>query len=214
MSTTGKIGLVIIVLVALICLTSIVSATGTNRIRMYGYDGYPGDIITDTITLTGSGDAARTGHWKVLYTPFEGDTEKMNLSSWITISPVNYTINPREEQIFTVTIKIPEDARAGLYGVNSSEAELKGHWYQRRQWIMFEDTSAEAAGKAVTAYSGFKIPVSVVVLGKPSIVDKLKYFIEDNKAVLSGLLAGVLLMVIVFGAQSLIRKRKKGGSKR
>jgi hypothetical protein len=85
----------------------------------------------------------------------------MDITSWVTIEPGEYTITEGEIRAFTVRIRIPEDARPGLYGAATGEAGLTGHSAERRTYIIFKDTAPGG-----TVYSGLLIPVSVKVLGK------------------------------------------------
>jgi hypothetical protein len=146
-----------------------VSATSIDTLSMCNIEGYPGDTITEYVQLTGN-MPDRIGHWRTSYKHIEGDdVAKMDIRSWITITPENYTLAEGEVKTFTVEIRIPHDAESGLYGATSPEAGLIGHSDDRRTYILYEDADATAVmtGENV-AYTGLLIPVSVIVLSKPT----------------------------------------------
>ncbi len=187
------VGLVFIILIS----TQITSATITDTITAYGYKGYPGDTINFTVKLMGDRPTTRSGYWCTLYTPFEEDSETMNISSWITIDPIKYELDEGEAKVFNVTIRIPKDAKPGLYGINSSDAPSPGHWYQRRTWICFRDADISAINATgVAAWTGFRIPVSVEVMGKEPFIsaEDIGELITIN---LSYILFGIIIILII-----------------
>lgn len=198
----------VIILIALVFVPALASATAVDRGRLYDLEGLPGDTINIIIKLKCTQASERVGYWDTIYTNFSGDDEsKMNITSWITIEPKSYALNPNETKNFTIMIMIPKDAEPGLYGVNSTDAKIPGHWYQRRTWIQFKDTDASTSLGAggVAVYTGFKIPVSVKVLGKPvkpSPLTPLKEALQANIAVI------ILLAIIVILLVVLLRRKR------
>jgi len=194
------------IVILLIILLSIqaASATQTDTITAYGCRGEPGDTITFEVRLTGDKET-RYGYWYTLYTPFDGDSEEMNITSWIEIEPNEYTLDEGETEVFTVTIEIPEDAKPGLYGVNSTDAPTPGHWYQRRTWVCFRDADVSVIDSpGVAAWTGFRIPISVIVVGEEPLisVDMIGEFLTGN-------MTYILLAVIVILIFILIRTRRR-----
>jgi hypothetical protein len=124
-------------------------------------EGAPGETIEVAISLEGTLAEERSGWWETFYKEVDGDDGKMDITAWIAIEPGDYTITEGETKAFAVRIRIPEDARPGLYGAATEEAGLTGHSAERRTYIIFRDTATGG-----TVYSGLLIPVSVKVLGK------------------------------------------------
>lgn len=194
------------IVILLIVLSSIqaASATQTDTITAYGWRGEPGEILTFSVQLTGDKDT-RYGYWYALYTPFKGDSEEMNITSWIKIEPKEYTLSEGESEVFTITIEIPEDAKPGLYGVNSTDAPIPGHWYQRRTWVCFRDADVSAKDTpGVAAWTGFRIPISVEVVGEEPLItsDMVSEFFASNTTL-------ILLAIIVVLVFFLIRSRRE-----
>jgi len=194
--------------IVLMFLVAPAIATTTSISKLYDQEGMPGDTIVKTIVLTNTADHARVGEWTVFCDkPHPEDDPEVyeiyyNISSWITITPMTYGLGPGEKQSFTVTITIPEDARGGLYGVAAETAPIPGHISERRQWIQYADGTAGAEGQVVVR-SGFKIPVSVKVLGKPNPLAPIIKGIKANITVIILLAVIILLLVVLL--------RRKGG---
>lgn len=200
-----KIAVIVLITLVLVFAPTLVYATAVSKATLYGLSGYPGDVINISIELEGN-LPERTGYWEAFYTKFEGDDEeKMNITSWIEMTPKNYTLQYNETKKFTITITIPKDAEPGLYGVNSTDAKIPGHWYQRRTWIRFKDTNASLVVGAggVAAWTGFRIPVSVKVLGKPNPLAPIIKGIKANITVIILLAVIIILFVLLL--------RRKGG---
>ena len=163
-------GLLLIFLVAIAFVSVPVSATAVDRLSITDNEGSAGDVIEIPITLEGTADAQRSGHWRTYYKPVEGDDEKMDITSWIEIIPVDYTLKAGEVKEFTVRITIPKDAKPGLYGATSEYAGMEGHLGERRTYIIFEDANAVAVieSQGSVVYTGLLIPISVNVLSKPT----------------------------------------------
>lgn len=198
-----RIHLIVIVAVVLVWIEG-VSATSVDRLFITNQEGYPGDTITQEIQLTGN-LPDRIGHWRTSYKHVEGDdVTRMDIRSWITITPENYTLAPGEVKTFTVTIKIPEDAEPGLYGATTAEAGFVGHSDERRTYLVFEDADAKAVieSEGNVVYSGLLIPVSVKVLGKPNPLTPVIKFVQAN-------LISVILFAIVVVLLVLLLKRKR-----
>ena len=144
-------------------LPSVALATAVDRMSLCNLEGHPGETIEAQITLSGTDTEERSGYWYTRYKELEGDDERMDITSWITIEPEKYTITQGESIVFNVTVKIPGDATPGLWGATSEEAGKPGHSAERRTYIVFNDTITGG-----NVYSGLLIPVSVVVLEEPS----------------------------------------------
>jgi len=147
-----------------------VCATSVDTLSLCNLTGYPGDTVTEKVQLTGN-LPDRIGHWRTSYKYVEGDdVARMDIRSWITITPENYTLAQGEVKTFTVAIRIPKDADPGLYGATSPEAGLIGHSDERRTYIVYEDADAIAVKESLAnvSYAGLLIPISVIVLSKPT----------------------------------------------
>ena len=196
-------GLLLIFLVAIAFVSVPVSATAVDRLSITDNEGSAGDVIEIPITLEGTSDAERSGHWRTYYKPVEGDDEKMDITSWIEIIPVDYTLKAGEVKEFTVRITIPKDAKPGLYGAIAENAGMEGHSAERRTYIIFEDADAAvvaAGGSAV--YSGLLIPVSVKVLAEQNPLIPVIRGIEEN-------IVTIVLVAVVIVLLVLLLRRKK-----
>lgn len=198
--------IIIALILGLLCI-SVTSATMVDRAFFCNLEGYPEDTIEESIMLTSTLSADRVGHWETFYKEVEGDDEKMNITSWIEIEPKDYTLKPDESKSFRLIIKIPSTAEQGLYGATSEDANVKGHYGERRTYIRFKDADAEAvrAGVGSVVWTGFRIPVSVNVLGTP---EKPSPFEGITDAIKSNILSIALLAVIVVLLVILLRRRK------
>ena len=183
-------------------LPPVAMATAVDRTLLCNLEGHPGEIIEAQITLQGTDAEGRSGYWYTYYNKVEGDDERMDITSWITIEPEEYTIKLGESIVFTVRVKVPGDATPGLWGAASKEADQKGHSAERRTYIIFKDTISGG-----NVYSGMLIPVSVVVLEEASLAVPLEQpspsvpalnFIKDNVvAVVFGVIIVILLAVLL-----------------
>jgi len=144
-------------------LPSVALATAVDRMSLCNLEGHPGETIQAQITLNGTEAEERSGFWYTRYKELEGDDERMDITSWITIEPEEYTITQGQSVTFIVSVRIPGDATPGLWGATSKEAGKPGHSAERRTYIVFNDTITGG-----NVYSGLLIPVSVVVLEEPS----------------------------------------------
>jgi hypothetical protein len=144
-------------------LPSVVLATAVDHLLLCDLEGHPGDTIEAQITLKGTDAEEKSGFWSTYYYEVEGDDERMDITSWITIEPEEYTIELGESLVFTVSVKIPADAAPGVWGATNEEACQTGHSADRRSYIIFKD--AVSGGNV---YSGMAIPVLVTVLGEES----------------------------------------------
>jgi len=160
--------IIIALIIGLLCIP-IASATSVDRALFCNIEGYPGIQLEENILLTSTSSADRIGYWGVFYKAVEGDNEKMNITSWIEIEPKDYTLKPGESKSFKLIIRIPENAEPGLYGAISEDANIVGHSGERRTYIRFKDADVAAAvkGEGSVAWTAFRIPVSVKVLGEP-----------------------------------------------
>lgn len=193
----------VLILITLISM-NVASATSVNQLAMCNLEGHPGDTISENIVLTGT-LPDRMGHWRTSYKQIEGDDEeKMDIRSWITITPENYTLKPGEVKTFTVEIKIPKDVEPGLCGAISTEAGLTGHSDERRTYIIFEDANATAVIEAQgnVAYTGLLIPISVKVLGTPNPLTPI------IKAVQANIISIALLAIVIVLLVLLLRRKK------
>ncbi len=201
-----KMAIAVLLLIVVVNIASVsvpVSATAVDRLFMCNNEGYAGDVIEIPITLEGTSAAERMGHWRTYYKEVDGDDEKMDITSWITIIPANYTLKAGEEKEFTVRISIPRSAKPGLYGATSEGADMEGHSDERRTYIIFEDGDASvvaAGGSAV--YSGMLIPVSVKVLAESNPLTPI------IKAVQANIISIALLAVVIVLLVLLLRRKK------
>jgi len=201
---------ILVIFIAFVCVPC-ASATSVDRLYMCNLEGHAGDTIAETITLEGTTSSARAGHWYTFYKDIEGDNEaRMNITSWMTITPRNYTLVTGETKAFTVAIEIPKDAVPALYGATSESANAKGHSNERRTYIIFEDMDAsvaEAGGHGLA--SGLMIPVSVKVLGKPNPLTPIIELIQANIVMIMLLAIIVILLVVLLRRQGGKRQEKE-----
>jgi hypothetical protein len=142
---------------------SVAMATAVDRLVLCDLEGHPGETIEAQITLRGTDAEERSGYWSTYYNKVEGDDERMDITSWITIEPEEYTIREGESLVFTVRVNIPADAAPGVWGATNAEACQTGHSAERRTYIIYKD--AVSGGNV---YTGMVIPVLVTVLGEES----------------------------------------------
>src|SRR3989338_9938735 len=109
-------------------------ATSVNKMSLTNLVGYPGKTIKAEIALEGTDSGERAGFWYTHYKKIEGDNEKMDITSWITIKPKDFIIKQGEKKVFTVEVKIPRNAEPGLWGATSEEAGQEGHSDERRTY--------------------------------------------------------------------------------
>jgi hypothetical protein len=167
-------------------------------------EGFPGETIEAKITLEGTDPEERSGFWSIYYKKVDGDDGRMDITSWITIEPKDFTIKQEETKVFTIKVKIPKDAKPGLWGATSEEAGKEGHSEERRTYIIFKD-----ANSGGNVYSGLLIPVSVKVLAKkilasPNPLVPVINFVKQN--ILTIVLS---IVIIVLLAMLLLRRRKE-----
>ena len=190
----------------LICLLfafgSVALATVVDRMAIPNLEGYPGKTIQQEIKLEGTDLEERTGFWYAHYKKTEGDDARMDITSWITIEPKDYTIKPGETKVFIVAVKIPKDAKPGLYGASSEEAWQEGHSGERRTYIVFKD--ALGGGNV---YSGLLLPISVRVLPSQNPLAPVVIFAQQNILVI------VLSIVIIVLLAAILFKKRKQASK-
>jgi len=91
-------------------------ATAVDRMALPNLEGYPGETVEAQITLDGTEAEERSGYWDTFYNKVEGDTDRMDITSWITIEPEEYSIVQGQSITFTVRVKIPDGAAPGLWG--------------------------------------------------------------------------------------------------
>jgi hypothetical protein len=158
-------GLVLVLSASVQIPVQTASATTVDRALFCNLNAYPGDTIIENITLYGD-LPERIGSWRTFYKQVEGDSGRMDITSWIEVTPKEYTIKDGEAKEFQLIIKVPPNAEPGLlYGATSEDAAIPGHVDQRRTYIEFVDGDAEAVkAGGVATMSGIRIPVSVKVL--------------------------------------------------
>jgi len=161
--------------------------------------GYAGETIKNEIKLEGTEPGDRTGFWYTRYKEMEGDSDRMDISSWITIEPKDFTIKQKEVKKFTVTVKVPKDAKPGLYGATIEDSGREGRSGERRTYLVFKDAEGEG-----NVYSGLLIPTSVTVLAKPGFLGPAVDFIKQNMIIIVLSLVIVVLLVLV-----LLKKKSK-----
>lgn len=174
-------------------------ATSVDRMAITNLEGEPGKTIEHEITLVGTSQEERSGFWYTHYKEIEGDNDRMNITSWITIEPENYAIIQGETKTFTVKVNIPGNAKPGLYGATSENAAKEGHSNERRTYIVFKD--ALAGGNV---YSGLMIPISVKVLPSPNPLAPMFNFVKQN--IMTIVLSIVIIVLLVM---LLLKKRKQ-----
>lgn len=177
--------------------SSVALATEVDRMSLTNLEGYAGKTVKAEITLKGT-DPERSGFWYTHYKKTEGDNDRMDITSWITIEPKDYTIKQGETKIFTVWVKIPENAGLGLWGATSEDAAKEGNSGERRTYVVFKDSIAEG-----NVYSGLLIPISVKVLPSPNPFAPMINFVKQNIMVIA-----LAFIIIVLLAMLLLKKRR------
>lgn len=177
-------------------------ATSVDRMSLCNLEGFSGETIEVKITLEGTDPEGRSGFWEAYYKKAEGDNSRMDITSWITIEPKNYTIKQEETKVFTIKVNIPKDAESGLWGATSEEAGKEGHSGERKTYVIFKD--AITGGNV---YSGLIIPISVKVLKSPNPLVPIINFVKQNITII------VLSIVIILLLAMLLLKKRKQGSK-
>ncbi len=189
------------ILLIIICLLvlpiSEVMATGVSRLSLCNLEGNPGHTTRAQILLTGTEQEIRTGYWDVYYKQTDGDTEKMDITSWITIEPKEFTISANETKDFFILVKIPGDTSPGLWGATTEQAGETGHSGERRTYIIFKDTV-----EGGNVYSGLLIPISVKVTGNPNPLIPIFNFLKNNMVVV------ILVVIIAILSTLLVIKTK------
>lgn len=179
-------------------------ATSVDRMSLVNLEGYSSKTIKEEITLEGTDPGERSGFWYTNYKKTDGDDSKMDITSWITIEPKDYTIKQGEIKVFTINIKIPKNAEPGLYGATSQEAGKEGHSSERRTYIVFKDASSGG-----NVYSGLLIPISVNVLTSLNPLAPVINFVKQNIIVIAlSIIIIVLLAVILLKGRRAGRKRQ------
>jgi hypothetical protein len=176
-----------------------VSATSVSRNSITNLKGYPGKTIETEVILEGTDLIDKSGFWYTSYKDVEGDNERMDITSWITIEPSDYVIKKGEKKTFTVAVKIPRDAEPGLWGATSEDAGKEGHSSERRTYFIFKD--APIGGNV---YSGLLLPISVNVLASPNIFASVVNFILENIIVI--ILSVVIIILLV---RPILKKLKR-----
>ena len=174
-------------------------ATSVDRMAITNLEGYPGKTIKQEITLKGTDPGERSGFWYTHYKKIDGDNDRMDITSWITIEPRDYTIKQGETKVFAVQVKIPKDAGPGLWGATSEEAAKEGHSGERRTYIVFKDAISEG-----NVYSGLLIPISVKVLPSPNPLAPVLNFVKQNIMTIA-----LIIVIIVLLAVILLKRRKE-----
>jgi hypothetical protein len=187
--------IIVVFSLLMICLSfqpASISATSVDRMSLCNLEGSPGKTIDTSISLTGTDADPRTGYWDIYYKQTEDDSEKMDISSWITIEPKEYTIAKDEIKNFTVHIKVPKNASPGLWGATSIQAGEPGQSVVRRTYILFKD-----AGEGGNVFSGLLIPVSVKVQGSINPFTSILDFFKDNMIVVLLVLVILILAILL-----------------
>jgi hypothetical protein len=190
--------LVAFLLGSLLISGSTALATSVDRMSFTNLEGYPGGTVKTEITLEGTDPGERTGFWYTHYKKIEGDNDRMDITSWITVEPKDYTIKQGEVIVFSVQVKIPKDVKTGLWGATSEEAAKEGHSGERRTYIVFKDALGEG-----NVYSGLLIPISVNVLKSPNPLAPVINFVQQNIMTIA-----LSIVIIVLLTMLLLKKRK------
>ena len=186
-------GLFAILLGLVLVPFSLALATSVDRIGVCNLESYAGETIKKEITLEGTDLEERSGFWYTHYKKIEENNDRMNITSWITIEPKDYTIKHGETKVFTVKIKIPKDAKPGLWGAVSESACKEGNSSERRTYIVFKD--AITGGNV---YSGLLIPISIKVLKSPNPLAPVINFVRQNIITLALAIVIIVLLAIMF----------------
>jgi len=177
-------------------------ATGVDRVALCNVEAAPGKTIKTDIVLEGTEPEEREGFWYTYYKETEGDdAEKVDITSWISFTPENFTLKEGETKTFTVEIKVPRNAKPGLYGATTKEACREGRSAERRSYLAFKDTIVGG-----NVYSGFLIPVSVEVAPSKSVFARVFNFAAQN--------ALTILLVAVIAVLGWVVLKRRGGNKR
>ena len=172
------------------------AGTSSDRSSLCNLEGNPGDLLQEKITLSGTEAALRKGVWEIYYKPGEADNERMDISSWLSVEPRDFTLAQDEKQVFTLKVQIPGRAYAGIWGAATAEAGLSGHAAERRTYVLFRDTQDEG-----NLYTGMMIPVSVRVMGTASPFAAFFRFISENAMVfflVVVIMALLIVMLVMF----------------
>ncbi len=188
------IALAILVLIVIVTI-AFVAATAVNRLSLCNNEGYAGDVLTIPVTLEGT-SVERIGHWRTFYKMMEGDSATADITNWLELNPENYTLKAGEEKEFSVRIRIPKDAKPGLYGATSEDAGMEGHSGERRTYVLFEDASAAAGAGDSTVYTGLMIPVSVNVLAVQNPFTLITRGLKENRHLVALVAIAVILVVV------------------
>ena len=179
------------------------TATSVNRLAICDLEGRPGDVINTEVILEGTDPGERSGLWTTHYKAIDGDSEMMDITSWISFEPSSeYTIAQGETKSFVVRITVPDNAQPGLWGATAADAGLAGHSDDRRTYVIFKDSDAGSL------YSGLLIPISVNVIGKANAFTPVATWIKDN-VIVSILILVVIVLLAVLGNK---RRHMKAGS--
>jgi len=127
----------------------------------------------------------------------------MDITSWISFEPEEYTIKQGEIKTFTVKIKIPRNAGPGLWGATAETACREGHSEERRSYIIFKDTPLGG-----NVYSGLLLPISVNVLESPNPLAPVINFVRQNIITLALAIVIIVLLAVMF-----LKKRRRAEEK-
>ena len=118
----NKLAAILLLMGVVVILPSPVLATSADRLSLANLEGYPGETIQAQITLQGT-EAERSGYWQTYYKQTEGDDARMDITSWVTIEPEDYTIAQGQN------LTVPLTARP--------------------YYVLFEKTTSEQAARIV-----------------------------------------------------------------
>src|SRR3990167_112737 len=107
-------GVVALLLGLLLIQSSVALATSVSKMSLTNLVGYPGKTVKTEITLEGTDLEERSGFWYAHYKKIEGDSDRMDITSWVTIEPKDFLIKQGETKTFTVKVKVPRNAEIGL----------------------------------------------------------------------------------------------------
>jgi len=82
-------------------------ATSVDRMSFTNQEGRPGETIELEMILEGTDAGERVGYWYTNYKETEGDTAEMDITSWISIEPKDYTIKQGESISFKINVCYP-----------------------------------------------------------------------------------------------------------
>jgi len=92
--------LIILLLGLFVVSVSSALATSVSRNSIVNLEGYSGKTIKTEIILEGTDLMDKSGYWYTHYKEEEGDDDRMDITSWITVEPTDFTVKQGEKKSF------------------------------------------------------------------------------------------------------------------